>query len=61
MHKDEEYYSSIKGNELLEKHNTDESHRRYAEGENKDINVHTVWFHLNEIQGQEKLIYNEIN
>lgn len=42
MHKDEEYYSSIKENELLEKHNMDESHRHYAEGENKDVNVHNV-------------------
>lgn len=57
-----EYYSSIEGNKLLEKHNNmDESHIYNAEWKNKDIKVHTVWLHLHEILDHTKLIYNVIN
>lgn len=46
-----DYYSSIKGNELTEKHNMDESHRYYANWKNK----------VHENLEQAKLIYDEIN
>lgn len=52
-----EYHTAVKKNTTDECNNTGESLKHYNQQEKSNMQIHTVWFCLYEIQEQIKLIY----